>query len=181
MGPFTCYVALWLVLDFPEKHYEGVRFNVISVTKGWVGFKIPGKKRYVLLKWPLYINSFKTNLYVVGYIDMLCDYREKVHIRVEKVDSVAAQAVPSTDSSPQHHKVVQISEPDHLVEVVEGELFESIVHLRAHGHACNFHIASPGVPFIVSSEGRYQMVINKIWLLIIQSSKFNETRFVSEF
>ena len=146
---------------------------------GWVS-KFQEKSVTYHLNGP-YINSFKPNLYVVAYIDMLCDYREKVHIRVEKVDSVAAQAVPSTDSSPQHHKVLQISEPDHLVEVVEGELFESIVHLRAHGHACNFHIASPGVPFIVSSEGRYPMVINMIWLLIIQSSKFNETRFVSEF
>ena len=35
-----------------EKRYEGVRFNVISVTRGWVGFQIPGKKRYVTLEWP---------------------------------------------------------------------------------------------------------------------------------
>ena len=26
-----------------KKLYEGVRFNVISVTKGWVGVKFPGK------------------------------------------------------------------------------------------------------------------------------------------
>ena len=26
-----------------EKRYEGVRFNVISVTRGWVGVQIPGK------------------------------------------------------------------------------------------------------------------------------------------
>ena len=26
-----------------KKHYEGVRFNVISVTRGWVGVKYPGK------------------------------------------------------------------------------------------------------------------------------------------
>ena len=25
-----------------EKRYEGVRFNVISITRGWVGVKIPG-------------------------------------------------------------------------------------------------------------------------------------------
>ena len=36
-----------------KKHYEGVRFNVISVTRGWVGVQFPGKKRYVTLKWPL--------------------------------------------------------------------------------------------------------------------------------
>ena len=39
---------------FPVKeHYEGVRFNVISVTRGWVGVKLPGKKRYITLEWPL--------------------------------------------------------------------------------------------------------------------------------
>ena len=27
-----------------KKHYDGVRFNVISVTRGWVGVKFPGKK-----------------------------------------------------------------------------------------------------------------------------------------
>ena len=36
-----------------KKRYEGVRFNVISVTRGWVGVKFPGKKRYVTLEWPL--------------------------------------------------------------------------------------------------------------------------------
>ena len=30
-----------------------VSFNVISVTRGWVGVKFPGKKRYVALEWPL--------------------------------------------------------------------------------------------------------------------------------
>ena len=38
---------------FPEKkRYEDVRFNIISVTRGWVGVKFPGKKRYVTLEWP---------------------------------------------------------------------------------------------------------------------------------
>ena len=38
----------------PKKmRYKGVRFNVISVTRGWVGVKFPGKKRYVTLEWPL--------------------------------------------------------------------------------------------------------------------------------
>ena len=36
-----------------KKCYEGVRFNVISVTRGWVGVQFPEKKRYVTLEWPL--------------------------------------------------------------------------------------------------------------------------------
>ena len=41
------------VSAFPEKkRYDGVRFNVISVTRGWVGLIFPGKKRYVTLEWP---------------------------------------------------------------------------------------------------------------------------------
>ena len=36
-----------------KKRYEGVRFNVISVTRGWVGVQFLGKKRYVTLEWPL--------------------------------------------------------------------------------------------------------------------------------
>ena len=38
---------------FGENRYEGVWFNVISVTRGWVVVQIPGKKRYVTLEWPL--------------------------------------------------------------------------------------------------------------------------------
>ena len=39
---------------FPEKkRYESKWFKVISVTRGWVGVKFPGKKRYVTLEWPL--------------------------------------------------------------------------------------------------------------------------------
>ena len=38
----------------PFFRYEGVRFNVISVTRGWVGVQIPGKKRYVTLEWGSY-------------------------------------------------------------------------------------------------------------------------------
>ena len=30
-----------------KKRYEGVRFNVISSTRWWVGVKFPEKKRYV--------------------------------------------------------------------------------------------------------------------------------------
>ena len=41
------------VSEFPEKkRYEDVRFNVIRVTRGWVGVKFPEKKRYVILEWP---------------------------------------------------------------------------------------------------------------------------------
>ena len=44
-------------VSFPgKKHYEGVRFNVISVTRGWVAAKFPGKKRYVTLEWPLIVS-----------------------------------------------------------------------------------------------------------------------------
>ena len=28
-----------------KKRYEGVRLNIISVTRGWVGVKFPGKKQ----------------------------------------------------------------------------------------------------------------------------------------
>ena len=35
-----------------KKPYEGVRFNVISVTRGWVGAQFPEKKCYVTLEWP---------------------------------------------------------------------------------------------------------------------------------
>ena len=31
-------------LSREKKRYEDVRFNVISVTRGWVGVKFPGKK-----------------------------------------------------------------------------------------------------------------------------------------
>ena len=43
----------WMGVKFPgKKRYDGVRFNVISITRGWVGVKFPGKKRYVTLEWP---------------------------------------------------------------------------------------------------------------------------------
>ena len=35
-----------------KKRYEGVSFNVISVTRGWVGSNFQEKKRYVTLEWP---------------------------------------------------------------------------------------------------------------------------------
>ena len=45
-----------------KKRYEGVRYNVISVTRGWVGVKFPGKKRYVTLEWPLTLHTYKTHV-----------------------------------------------------------------------------------------------------------------------
>ena len=56
-GPFKCYVTQMGVgggVTFSrKKRYEGVRINVICVTRGWVGVQFPGKKRYVTLEWPL--------------------------------------------------------------------------------------------------------------------------------
>ena len=41
-GPFKCYVTQMGGSDFLEiKRYEGVMFNVISVTRGWVGVQFP--------------------------------------------------------------------------------------------------------------------------------------------
>ena len=62
-GPFKCYVMKCRVGGggchiFLKKHYEDVGFNVISVTRGWVGVKFPNNKaykRYVTLEWPPYI------------------------------------------------------------------------------------------------------------------------------
>ena len=45
MGVGGCHI-------FWKKHYEDVRYNVISVTRGWVGVQFPGKKHYVTLEWP---------------------------------------------------------------------------------------------------------------------------------
>ena len=36
-----------------KNRYESARFNFISITRGWVGVKFLGKKRYVTLEWPL--------------------------------------------------------------------------------------------------------------------------------
>ena len=41
-------------VKFPgKKHYKGVMFNVISVTRGWVAVHLPEKMRYVTLERPL--------------------------------------------------------------------------------------------------------------------------------
>ena len=53
--------AVWGIggVNFPrKKSYEGVWFNVISVTRGWVGVKFPGEKRYVALEWPQKVTKF---------------------------------------------------------------------------------------------------------------------------
>ena len=53
-GPFKCYVTqmgVGGVTFFGKKRYEGVRYNVISITRGWVGVQFPGEKRYVTLEW----------------------------------------------------------------------------------------------------------------------------------
>ena len=52
---------------FPKKRYEGARFNVTSVTWGWVGVKFPGKKDYVTLEWPLRY-SLPTNFIPKRYV-----------------------------------------------------------------------------------------------------------------
>ena len=60
-GPFKCYVMQMGVGGyhiFWERHYEGVRFNVICVTRGWVGVQFSGKRLYVTLEWPLISDSY---------------------------------------------------------------------------------------------------------------------------
>ena len=46
-GPFKCYVMQMGVggclIFWEKKRYEGVMFNVISVTRGWVGVQFPEK------------------------------------------------------------------------------------------------------------------------------------------
>ena len=36
-----------------EMRYEGVQFNVSSVTRGWAGVNFHETKRYATLEWPL--------------------------------------------------------------------------------------------------------------------------------
>ena len=41
-------------VKFPrKKHYEGVRFNVIRVTRAWVGVNFPEKNHYITFELPL--------------------------------------------------------------------------------------------------------------------------------
>ena len=54
-GPLKYYVTQMGVGDVKfsrKKRYKRVNFNVISVTRGWVGVQFPGKKCYVTLEWP---------------------------------------------------------------------------------------------------------------------------------
>ena len=46
MGPFKCYVTpmgVGGVRFSGKRRYEGVMFNDISVTRGWVGVQFPEK------------------------------------------------------------------------------------------------------------------------------------------
>ena len=48
-----CYITQWGWGGWQisqKKRCEDVRFNVISVTRGWVGVKSPGKKRFVTVE-----------------------------------------------------------------------------------------------------------------------------------
>ena len=38
---------------FRKKCYIGVRYNVITVMRGWAGVHFPENKCYVTLEWPL--------------------------------------------------------------------------------------------------------------------------------
>ena len=46
-----------------KKRYKCVRFNVISVTRGWVRVKFPGKKRYVKIEWAPYDFNEQSHIY----------------------------------------------------------------------------------------------------------------------
>ena len=75
-GPFKCYVTqmgVGVVRFSGKKRYEGVRFNVISVTRGWVGVLFPGKKRYVTLEWPLVV-EFTTGYTFTPYVGYFASY-----------------------------------------------------------------------------------------------------------
>ena len=54
-----------------KKHFEGVRFNVISVTSGWVGVQFLGKKRYVRLEWPLYVDHCESR-WRIRFVNFSC-------------------------------------------------------------------------------------------------------------
>ena len=38
-----------------------VKFDIISVSRGWVGFNFPEQKRCVALEWPLYRRNGEDN------------------------------------------------------------------------------------------------------------------------
>ena len=66
-----------------KNRYEGVRFNVISVTRGWVGVQFPGKKRYVTLEWPL------TSLYLQFDFTVLLAVDPSVHYDTKHLSTKA--------------------------------------------------------------------------------------------
>ena len=41
------------LIFWKKKCFEGVMFNISSVTRGWVGVQFPEKLCYVTLEWPL--------------------------------------------------------------------------------------------------------------------------------
>ena len=54
-----------------KKRYEDVRFNVISITRGWVGVEFPEKKLNVFQKfWTLSFSHLYLLLTYVYYLDM---------------------------------------------------------------------------------------------------------------
>ena len=54
----------WGVSAFKEKSVTKVRFNGISIARGWVGGISPGKKRYVTLELLLY----RVTMYRADYL-----------------------------------------------------------------------------------------------------------------
>ena len=62
---------------FQKKRYECVRFNVIGVTRGWVGVQFPEKKRYVTLEWPVTSDDLDTPralVYILLFVAVLFIY-----------------------------------------------------------------------------------------------------------
>ena len=54
--------------NFLEKRYKGLRFNIISVMRGWVRVQFPPKKKhYVTLEWPLRCSHLYLQLMLVRY------------------------------------------------------------------------------------------------------------------
>ena len=99
LGPFKCYVAQMAVGGcqiFRKKRYEGVRFNVISVTRGWVGVQFPGKKRYVILEWPLSEETLKAvgPFYLVSMPGEVKHPTQGVNRQIPCVDSTALSTTP---------------------------------------------------------------------------------------
>ena len=61
--------------DFPEKciFLRRLRFNVISVTRGWgEGVEFPEKKCYVTLEWPLYSDE----------VTLVKHFSSEIHVRL---------------------------------------------------------------------------------------------------